>query len=77
MRLKSGNAGESFGLGMGIRGRILSKPAATRVLALTDTLAEGRERDLLELSVRIDLGGPLIATKGYNAAEPEEKYEKC
>jgi predicted ATPase/class 3 adenylate cyclase len=49
----------------------------SKALELIAGFAEGRGRDLLELSVRIDLGGPLIATKGFNAAELEENYARA
>jgi class 3 adenylate cyclase/tetratricopeptide (TPR) repeat protein len=49
----------------------------SKALELIASVNEGRERDLLELSIRIDLGGPLIGSKGWNAPELEENYEKA
>jgi predicted ATPase len=37
----------------------------------------GRARDLLELNIRIDLGGPLIGSKGWSAPELEENYARA
>jgi predicted ATPase len=37
----------------------------------------GPDRDLLELNIRIDLGGPLIRSKGWNAPELEENYARA
>jgi hypothetical protein len=41
----------------------------SKALELIASVNEGRERDLLELSIRIDLGGPLIGSKGWNAPD--------
>jgi predicted ATPase len=49
----------------------------SKALELIGTCAEGHERDLLELTVRIDLGGPLIGSKGYSASELEENYTRA
>jgi class 3 adenylate cyclase/tetratricopeptide (TPR) repeat protein len=49
----------------------------SKALELVGALPQDRKRDQLELSVRIDLGGPLIATKGYNSAELEKNYARA
>ena len=47
---------------------------ALELIAVGD---EGRDRDLLELNIRIDLGGPLVGSKGWNAPELEENYARA
>jgi class 3 adenylate cyclase/tetratricopeptide (TPR) repeat protein len=48
-----------------------------RALELIGFEAAGRERDLLELEVRVELGGPLIGTKGWGAPELAENYTRA
>ena len=47
---------------------------ALELIAVGD---EGRDRDFLELNIRIDLGGPLVGSKGWNAPELEENYARA
>jgi class 3 adenylate cyclase/predicted ATPase len=49
----------------------------SKALELIAAVEGGRDRDLLELSIRIDLGGPLIGSKGWNAPELEENYARA
>jgi class 3 adenylate cyclase/predicted ATPase len=49
----------------------------SKALELIAAVDGGHDRDLLELSIRIDLGGPLIGTKGWNAPELEENYARA
>ncbi|MEW6272787.1 MAG: AAA family ATPase [Thermodesulfobacteriota bacterium] len=49
----------------------------TRALELLLELPEGAERDREELSLRIGLGGPLLATSGYAAPEVERTYGRA
>src|SRR5262249_12747419 len=49
----------------------------SKALELIAAVDGGHDRDLLELSIRIDLGGPLIGTKGWNASELEENYARA
>jgi class 3 adenylate cyclase len=46
-----------------------------RALELIEKYPEGHERDMLELTTRIDLGGPLILVRGYSASG--ENYERA
>jgi class 3 adenylate cyclase/predicted ATPase len=48
-----------------------------RALELISSETAGPERDLRELEVRIELGGPLMGTKGYGAPELEENYTRA
>ena len=48
-----------------------------KALELIGTGAEGNKRDLLELTVRVDVGGPLIGSKGWGASELEENYTRA
>jgi predicted ATPase len=48
-----------------------------RALELINSGPAGQERDLLELDVRVELGGPLIGTAGYGAPELEENYARA
>jgi len=47
----------------------------TRGLGLVAALPEGKERDKQELSFRLSLGLPLLATRGYASTEVERNYE--
>ena len=47
----------------------------TRGLGLIAALPEGTERDKQELSFRLSLGLPLLATRGYASTEVERNYE--
>ncbi len=49
----------------------------TRALALLEALPAGPARDLEELALRIGLGVPLLATRGYAAPEVERTYERA
>lgn len=49
----------------------------TRALDLLDSLPHGRERDGRELALRIALGVPLLATRGYAAPEVESTYGRA
>jgi len=49
----------------------------TRALELISAGPESNERDLLELRVRVDLGGPLIGSKGWSASELQENYARA
>ena len=48
-----------------------------KALELIGAGAEGNKRDLLELKVRVDVGGPLIGSKGWSASELEENYTRA
>ncbi|HEV8712458.1 MAG TPA: adenylate/guanylate cyclase domain-containing protein, partial [Candidatus Binatia bacterium] len=48
----------------------------TKGLELLKTLPDAPERAQQELTLQITLGGPLIATKGYTAAEVERVYAR-
>jgi class 3 adenylate cyclase/tetratricopeptide (TPR) repeat protein len=48
-----------------------------KALELIGAGAEGNKRDLLELKVRVDVGGPLIGSKGWGASELEENYTRA
>ncbi len=47
----------------------------SKALELIELLTEGSKRDTEELACRLQLGVPLIATKGYAAADVETNYE--
>src|SRR5207247_454015 len=49
----------------------------TKALELLATLPETAERTQRELMLRITLGAPLIATKGYGAPEVEHVYGRA
>jgi class 3 adenylate cyclase/predicted ATPase len=49
----------------------------SKALELIAASNGGRDRDLLELNTRIDLGGPLIGSKGWSAPELEENYARA
>jgi predicted ATPase len=49
----------------------------SKALELIGAGPKGHERDLVELSVRIDLGGPLIGSKGWSSSELEENYSRA
>jgi len=49
----------------------------SKALELIGAGAEGNKRDLLELKVRVDVGGPLIGSKGWGASELEENYTRA
>jgi predicted ATPase len=49
----------------------------SKALELIGAGPKGHERDLVELSVRIDLGGPLIGSKGWGSSELEENYSRA
>jgi predicted ATPase/class 3 adenylate cyclase len=49
----------------------------TKALGLLNSLPDTPERARLELSLQIALGAPLIAIKGYAAAEVEEAYARA
>jgi predicted ATPase/DNA-binding winged helix-turn-helix (wHTH) protein len=48
-----------------------------RALAILRTLPEGPERDRRELALRVALGVPLLATRGYAAPEVERTYGRA
>jgi predicted ATPase len=48
-----------------------------KALELIGAGAGGNKRDLLELKVRVDVGGPLIGSKGWGASELEENYARA
>jgi DNA-binding SARP family transcriptional activator/DNA polymerase III delta prime subunit len=48
-----------------------------RALALLGDLAPSRDRDELELQIRIALGSPLVALDGYGAASSHRLYERA
>jgi hypothetical protein len=48
-----------------------------RALALLGELAPSRDRDELELQIRIALGSPLVAIDGYGAASSHRLYERA
>ena len=48
-----------------------------RALALLADLAPSRDRDELELQIRIALGSPLVALDGYGAASSHGLYERA
>jgi class 3 adenylate cyclase/tetratricopeptide (TPR) repeat protein len=49
----------------------------SNALELIESLAGGPKRDADELACRLQLGVPLIATKGYAAADVETNYERA
>jgi predicted ATPase len=49
----------------------------SKALELIAAGGGGRDRDLLELNIRIDLGAPLIGSKGWSAPELEENYARA
>jgi tetratricopeptide (TPR) repeat protein len=48
-----------------------------RALALAESLPEARERDELELDLCVELGGALVATSGYGAAECRDLFARA
>jgi predicted ATPase len=48
-----------------------------KALSLVEALPEGAERRWLELTLRTVIGVPLMATKGYGAAEVEQTYARA
>ena len=49
----------------------------SRALELLRPLPDGVERDQVELELRVALGVPLIASRGYSAAEVERTYARA
>ena len=49
----------------------------TRALALLSALPEGPERDQRELALRVALGNPLMAAKGYSSPEVAATYGRA
>jgi class 3 adenylate cyclase/predicted ATPase len=61
-------------------GRSADQEAITHfssALKLVQQLAEGLDRDQLELDLRVALGVPLISTRGYSAPEVERTYARA
>ncbi|MFI5011634.1 MAG: adenylate/guanylate cyclase domain-containing protein [Hyphomicrobiales bacterium] len=47
----------------------------TSAIELTSKLPQGRDRDLREFDLRLEILGPLIAARGYGAAEVEREID--